>query len=82
MEHVACIMKMNSAYKILVPKSQEKTAFGRPKCRWERNIKIYHKRNRLWECELDSNGWGYSAEVGFCEHSNKPSYSTEIRNFL
>jgi hypothetical protein len=47
MEHVACIMKMNSAYKILVPKSQEKTAFGRPKCRWERNIKIYHKRNRL-----------------------------------
>jgi hypothetical protein len=40
MEHVACMGEMRNAYKILVRKSEGKRPFGRPRPRWEDNIRM------------------------------------------
>jgi hypothetical protein len=39
--------EMRNSYKILVVKPERKSPFGRPRCRWEANIKLYLKE-RLW----------------------------------
>jgi len=38
-DHVACIVYMRSAYKILVGKPEGKRPLGRPIHRWEDNIR-------------------------------------------
>jgi len=38
--HVACMGEMRSVYKILVGKPEGKRPLGRPRRRWEDNIKI------------------------------------------
>jgi hypothetical protein len=38
--YVTCIEKIRNGYKILVGKRELKRALGRPRCRWEDNIKI------------------------------------------
>jgi hypothetical protein len=38
--HVARWQRERNAYKILVGKPEEKRQFGRPRCRWEGNIKM------------------------------------------
>jgi hypothetical protein len=38
--HVAYMEKMRNAYKILVGKPEQKRTFGRPRHRWEDNIKM------------------------------------------
>jgi hypothetical protein len=39
-EHVACVGKRRGAYKILVGKPEGKRPLGRPKRRWEDDIKM------------------------------------------
>jgi hypothetical protein len=39
-EHVMFMGGMRSAYKILVGKPEEKRSLGRPRLRWEDNIKM------------------------------------------
>jgi hypothetical protein len=41
-------------YKILVGKPKEKRQLGRPMRRWEDNIRIDLKRNRVGRCGLDA----------------------------
>jgi hypothetical protein len=41
--HVACMGEIINSYKILVGNPEEKRPLGRPKCRWEDNIKIVLK---------------------------------------
>jgi hypothetical protein len=41
--HVARIGKMRNAYKTLVGKHEGQRPFGRPRCRWEDNIRTYLK---------------------------------------
>jgi hypothetical protein len=38
--HVVCMGKMRNVYKILVGRFEGKRALGRPKCKWEDNIKM------------------------------------------
>jgi hypothetical protein len=38
--HVACMGEMRNAYRILVGKPKGKRPLGRPRCRWEDNIKM------------------------------------------
>jgi hypothetical protein len=38
--HVACMGERRGVYRVLVGKSEGKTALGRPKRRWENNIKL------------------------------------------
>ena len=39
-DHVACMGERRGAYRVLVGKSEEKRPLGRPRCRWENNIKM------------------------------------------
>ena len=38
--HVACMGKKRGAYRVLVAKCEGKRPLGRPRCRWEDNIKM------------------------------------------
>jgi len=40
--HVACIGERN-LYKILVQKLKDKRPLGRPRCKWENNVKVVLK---------------------------------------
>jgi hypothetical protein len=39
--HVTRMRENMSAYRLLIGKSEEKTAVGKTRCRWKDNIKIY-----------------------------------------
>jgi hypothetical protein len=39
--HAACMGYMRNAYKVLIQKFKEKRHFGRPRQKWEDNIKNY-----------------------------------------
>jgi len=41
--HVACMGKIRNAYKILVGKPEGKRLHGRPRHRWEDNIRMDHR---------------------------------------
>jgi hypothetical protein len=47
-EHVACMCEKRNAYRVLVGKSKGKRPLGRPRRRWEDNIKM----------DLEEIGWG------------------------
>jgi hypothetical protein len=49
---------MRNVYNILVGKPEGKKPLGRPRCRWEDNIKMYLKRIEWGGCGLDSSGSG------------------------
>jgi hypothetical protein len=55
--HVACIWEMRNACKILIRNSEGKRSLGRPRRRWEDNIKIDLK-NRVGSYGLNSYGSG------------------------
>jgi hypothetical protein len=38
--HAACMEERRAIYKVLVGKSEGKIQLGRPRCRWENNIKM------------------------------------------
>ena len=38
--HVACMEQSRNAYRVLVGKPEGKRPLGRPRCRWEHNIKM------------------------------------------
>ena len=46
--HVVRMAEWRGAYKVLVGKLERKRQLGRPRCRWEDNIKI----------DLQEGGWG------------------------
>jgi hypothetical protein len=46
--HVACMGEMRNAYKILVRKPEGKRLLGRPRCRWEDNLRM-DLREIEWE---------------------------------
>jgi hypothetical protein len=43
MGHVACVGESGGVYRVLVGKPKGKNPLGRPKHRWEDNIKMDHK---------------------------------------
>jgi hypothetical protein len=50
--HVARIGEWRGAYRVLVWRPEGKRALGRPRCRWEDNIKL-----DLWEIGIDGANW-------------------------
>lgn len=42
-EHVICLEAIRNTYTILIRKAEEKRPLGRPRYRWEDNIKTYLK---------------------------------------
>jgi len=46
-KYAVCMGEMRNAYKILVQKPEGKRLLGRPRCRWEDNIRM-DLRERNW----------------------------------
>jgi len=54
---------MRNAYTILVGKSEGKRTHGRPRRRWEDNIRMYLRAIGCKRCEMYSSGSGYGPTV-------------------
>jgi len=50
--HVACMGAGRGAYRVLVQRPEGKTSLGRPRCRWEDNVKM-----DLGEIGIDGVNW-------------------------
>jgi hypothetical protein len=57
---------MRNAYNILVREPEGKRPLGRPRHRWEDNIRMGGNSG------LNSSGSGYGPVVGSCKHDNEP----------
>jgi hypothetical protein len=55
--HVACMGEMRNAYSISVEKPERKRPLGRPRHKWEENMK-WILENRVGDYGLDSSGLG------------------------
>jgi hypothetical protein len=73
--------EVRGAY-ILVGRPEGRRPLGRLRRRWEDNIKMDLKGNRVWGCGLDSLGSGLGQVTGSCEHGNQPSGSIKCGEFL
>jgi hypothetical protein len=63
--------EVTNVYTILVRKPEGKRSHGRPRHRWEDNIRMDLGVNY----ELVASGSGYKAVAGCCEHGNETSGS-------
>jgi hypothetical protein len=76
--HVARMGEGRGVYRVLVGRPEGKRSLGRPRRRWEDNIKM-----DLWEIEIDGANWIQLARdrgpvARFCEQGDEPSVS--VRN--
>jgi hypothetical protein len=56
--NVACMGEMSKIYRILVGKPEGKRPLGRPRYRWEENIRMDRRDIGVGRCGLDSSGSG------------------------
>jgi hypothetical protein len=76
--HVAYMGERTGLYRVLVGKPEGKRPFGRPRLRWEDNIKM-----DLQEVECGGMDWIELTQVaGTCEYGNEPSGSIKFGEFL
>jgi hypothetical protein len=68
-----------NAYNILVRHPERKRPLGRPRRRWENDIRMY-LREIGWE-SVDAPGSGLRPEAGHCEHDNEISSSIKGGEF-
>jgi hypothetical protein len=69
--HVARMGEGRGVYRVLVGRPENKRPLGKPRPRWEDNIKM-----DLRETENDEANWIQLGPVaGLCEHGNEPSGS-------
>jgi hypothetical protein len=74
--YVARVGEGRGVYRVLVGKPESKTPLGRPRRRWEDNIKM----DLRWG-ELDSAGSGEGPVATFCEHGDEPSCSVKKASY-
>jgi hypothetical protein len=77
-EHVALMTEIRNANNILLGKSEGKRSLGRPRRRWENNIKIDLRKIgfEVWIGFI----WLRTGPVsGSCEHGNYPSIFIKMR---
>jgi hypothetical protein len=65
----------SNAYRILVGKQEAKRPLGRPRHRWDDNIKMYLREIGLRGKEWIHLGSGKGPVAGSCEHGNESSGS-------
>jgi hypothetical protein len=58
--HVARMGERRGVYRVLVGKPEVKRPLGRPRCRWEDNIKM-----DLWEIGINGTNWVQLAQDRF-----------------
>jgi hypothetical protein len=49
--------RIRNAYKILVGELKEKRSLGRPRCKWEDDIKMEIKEEGIWVWDIFSVQW-------------------------
>ena len=69
-------------YRVLVGKPEGKRPLGRPRRRWEDNIKIDLQEVECGGYGLDRAGSGKRQVAGTCECGNEPSGSIKCGEFL
>jgi len=79
--HVTHLVERKCVYMVLVGKPEGKRPFGRPRRRWEDNIKIDLQEVVRWPA-LDRPGSGQGQVAGTCECGSKPSASVKWEEFL
>ena len=81
--HVARLGEKRDVYRVLVGKHERKKPLGRPRRRWEDNIKV---DLQAVECGkghvLDRIASRWRQMAGTCEYRNKPSDSIKCGKFL
>jgi hypothetical protein len=65
----------------LVGNPEGKKPLGRPRRRWDDNIKLDLK-NRMGRCGMDSFASGYEEVVGSCEHGDERPGSVKLGKIL
>jgi hypothetical protein len=69
------------AYRGLVGKPERRLSLGRPRRRWDHNIKM-DLREVEWGHGLDPSGSGYGQVACCCKCGNEPSGSIKCGEFL
>jgi hypothetical protein len=69
------------AYRALVGKPEGRRPLGRPRRRWEDNIKM-DLSEVGWGHGLDQSGSGQGQVAGSCEYGDEPSGSIKCGEFL
>jgi hypothetical protein len=71
-------------FKVLLGKPEGKRPLGRPRRRWEDEIRMDHREIGLGGCGLDSTVSGQGPVAGCCECGDEPSGScaTELVSFV
>jgi hypothetical protein len=72
---VARMGKERKVYKVLVGKPEGRSPLGRPRRRWEDEVRMDIREIGLGGCGLDSTGSGKGSVVGCCECGDEPSGS-------
>jgi hypothetical protein len=78
--HVARMGERRGAYRALEGKPEGRRPLGRPRRRWEDNIKM-DLREVGWGHVLDRSRSGQGQVAGCCEYSNEPSGSIKCGEF-
>ena len=71
----ACIEEKRGIYRVLVGKPERKILPGRPRHRWEDNVKMDLQ-------EMGSGSMDWLKLAGTCQCGNEPSGSIKCRQFL
>jgi hypothetical protein len=69
------------AYKALVGKPEGRRSLGRPRRRWEDNIKMDLREVAWGRHGLDQSASGWGQAAGCCEYGDEPSGSIECGEF-
>jgi hypothetical protein len=69
-------------YRVFVGKPEGKRPLGRPRLRWEDNIRMDLQELGCLGSGLDWAGSGYRQVAGSCERGNEPSGSIKCGEFL
>jgi len=72
--HVACVGEGRGVHRVLVGEPEGKRPLGRPRCRWEDNIKM--------DLQEVGGGCGDWKVAGTCEYGDEPSGSKKCGEFL
>jgi len=81
-DNVARLGERKVEYRVCVGKREGKRPLGRPRRRWEDNIKMDLQEVRMWGYGLDRSGSGYGQVAGTCDCGNEPSGSIKCGEFL
>ena len=69
-------------YRVLVKKPERKRPLGRPRLKWDDNIKVARQESGMGGHGVDGVGLGQGQVAGTCECGNEPSGSIRSGEFL